>query len=96
MKNKKGFTLIELIAIIIIVAVVMILSFSSFTNTMRKNKLRETEDFKEKLINAATLYVESNLNNFSSLSTTWGFVTLTATDLIETGYLDKNISRYPA
>lgn len=90
--KQKGFTLIELIAMIVILAVIMILSFSSLTGTLKKTKLKEVEDFKDKLINAATIYVETNISEFSSLSSTGGIVEVEANTLIQKGYITNDIA----
>ena len=60
---RKGFTMVELLAVIIIVGTVAILSFTSLTNTIKKNKIREQEVFTTNVINAAKLYMTSHLDD---------------------------------
>lgn len=92
MKNK-GFTLVELIAMIIILSVIMLLSFSSLTKAIERSYSQKEDDFKDKLITATTLYVETHLSNYPTLETNGGTVNINLEELIREGYLDKNIYR---
>ena len=63
---KKGFTMVELLAVIIIVGTVAILSFSSLTNTIKKNKVREQEVFNTNVVSAAKMYMTSHLEEWKT------------------------------
>lgn len=90
MKNK-GFTLVELIAMIIILSVIMLLSFSSLTNALKRTKLKEIDNFKDKLITSTTLYVETHLSNYPTLETNGGTAEINVSELIDKGYVDSEI-----
>ena len=60
MKNKKGFTLIEIIICIGVLAVVGVVSFVGMnyvSNNIRINKLKDIED---EILTAAKVYLETN------------------------------------
>ena len=88
---KKGFTMVELLAVIIIVGTVAILSFTSLTNTIKKNKLREQEVFTTNVINAAKLYMTSHLDDFPNIDDDDFNAIITSRKLIEDKYLKENI-----
>lgn len=90
MKNK-GFTLVELIAMIVILGVILLLSFSSLTRTLKRTKLKEVTDFRDKIITASTVYVESHLSDFPELGPFNGMVEIELNTLIENDYLEQTI-----
>ena len=44
MKNRKGFTLVELLAVIVILAVILIIAVPQIMNTIKKTRLKSMED----------------------------------------------------
>lgn len=88
--NKKGFTLIELIAIIIIVSIIMIVSFSSLTRTLKKTKLKEVEDFKTKIATATQIYVETELMRHETFNT-GTYMKIGVDELLNNGYINDDI-----
>ena len=88
---RKGFTMVELLAVIIIVGTVAILSFTSLTNTIKKNKIREQEVFTTNVINAAKLYMTSHLDDFPNIDDNNFNAVITSRKLIEHKYLKENI-----
>ena len=44
MKNKKGFTLVELLAVIVILAVILIIAVPQIMKTINETKLKTMED----------------------------------------------------
>ncbi len=87
--NKKGFTLIELISMIIILAVISVLSFSTLTKTMKNAGVKEVDTFKDQLINACGIYVETFIGEHFSSSNTEDIY---FTKLIEEKFLTNNIT----
>lgn len=88
---KKGFTMVELLAVIIIVGTVAILAFTSLTNTIKKNKVREQEVFTTNIVNAAKLYMTSHLDDFPNIDDDDFKAVITSRKLIEYKYLKENI-----
>ncbi|MBQ1813066.1 MAG: prepilin-type N-terminal cleavage/methylation domain-containing protein [Bacilli bacterium] len=44
MKNKKGFTLVELLAVIVILAIILIIAIPQIMNTIKTTRLKSIED----------------------------------------------------
>jgi type IV pilus assembly protein PilA len=53
MKNKKGFTLVELLAVIVILAVIMVIAVPAVVNQMQKAKKSSFKIFGEKVLTTA-------------------------------------------
>jgi prepilin-type N-terminal cleavage/methylation domain-containing protein len=88
---KKGFTMVELLAVIIIVGTVAILSFSSLTNTIKKNKVREQEVFNTNVVSAAKMYMTSHLEEFPNIDDDDFTAVITSRKLIDEKYLKSTI-----
>lgn len=88
--NKKGFTLVELIAIIIIFSAITILSFSSLTNTLKKTHLKEVEDYKLKVETAAQIYVETELMRYEPFNV-GTYMKIGIEELLNKGYINDDI-----
>ena len=87
--NKKGFTLIELISMIIILAVISILSITTLTKTMKNSNVKEIETFKDQIINACGVYVETFINEHFTSSNEEEIL---LTELMEEKFLTTNIT----
>lgn len=90
MKNKKGFTLIELVIAIGLLSIFAITIGISLNRTFKSQKLKEQQEFVEKIKSSANLYATNNSNIVNNLSKDKGFVTITIGDLINGGYLSEN------
>ena len=55
--NNRGFTLIEVLAILVILSVIMGLAIPAFTSTMESSKNKNEMLYRDKLVDAAELYV---------------------------------------
>ena len=90
MKNKKGFTLIELVMAIGLLGFFAITIGISLNRTFKAQKAREQKEYTEKVISSANLYVSNNAEILNDLSTVKGYVIIKASDLISNGYLSEN------
>lgn len=86
--NKKGFTLVELLAVIIILTLLALLTSTAVTKLVK--------DSKEKLSNAQLRLIESaaeawGADNLAKLPETGSCGYLTLQDLKEYGFIDSNI-----
>lgn len=88
--NKKGFTLIELIAIIIIVGTIGLISFSTVTAAMKKMAIKQTGIFNDVLTDAASIYVETNNQIISYIKSTGQFK-ISVLDLINRKLVKNDI-----
>lgn len=67
MKNKKGFTLVELTAVVILLALISVLSYSFITKGINSKK-QEISDAMSKIIyEASSIYMEYNPNNYPKI-----------------------------
>ena len=95
--NKKGFTLIELIATIVIMALILIMVVPSIIALVNNNEKKAYEYYADSLIEAAEIYVGREKEDITSLGTLnfTGCVDITYQDLINADlikpYADENI-----
>ena len=64
--NRKGFTLVELLAVILILSSISIIAVVSITSSLGRRDVKECEEQKELAINAAKIYF--SLNNASTVT----------------------------
>lgn len=83
MKNNKGFTLIELIITIALIAALSVVVGLNVMNTMRGQEQKQITEYKEKLENAACVYVESVGNR--------SLTRVTIQQLIDKGLIGKDL-----
>ena len=67
--NKKGFTLIELMAVVIILVLIAVLAFPPITNQISSSKNKVSDVTKEMLYGAAENYINRHLQTYSSYTT---------------------------
>ena len=60
--NKKGFTLVELLAVLVILAAIMGIAIPSITSSMERTKEKQNEEKKNMLESFAELYVSDHKN----------------------------------
>ncbi len=63
--QKKGFTLVELLAVIVIMGLLLIIIVPSINNLQKQNKRQAYELYAKSAIPAAKLYVEDKKESFS-------------------------------
>lgn len=91
MKNNKGFTLIEIIAVIVLIAVISLIAFLSVTAVIKNNKIKQLKVFSDNLTNAAEVYMTDKKDDFSSFNNVGDITIITSTEMIQAGYIDKNM-----
>ncbi len=65
--NKKGFTLVELLAVIIILALLLLIVTPSIMNVLDRAEIQFTETQERLIIQAATEYIEENKETIAEL-----------------------------
>ena len=58
--NKKGFTMIELLAAIVVMGILSVLAITGVTRLIEKSKDEKKEDYAQMLKIAAQSYMEAN------------------------------------
>ena len=66
--NKKGFTLVELLAVVVILLAISVIAVSSISAAIERNKVKQNDTKKEILISYAKLYYDEHRNSLSDLS----------------------------
>ena len=100
--NRKGFTLVELLAVIVILAILMVSAGAGVMATMNNSKINT---FKNEALAAATaasnMYSEISYNGQSSVDyfvqdkdSNYSAMCVTLAGLVNNGYLDKDIGTY--
>lgn len=91
MNNKKGFTLIEIIAVIVLIAVISLITFLSVTAMIKNNKIKQLKVFSDNLTNAAEVYMVDKKEDFSNFNKVGDTTIISSTEMINAGYIDKNM-----
>lgn len=90
MKNKKGFTLVEIIAVIALIAVIVGIFI---VNLVGKNDPKENnKDTVKQILSAADAYVSANKSEIEKLYEGYNFVDITIGDLKSNGLLSEDIT----
>lgn len=58
--NKKGFTLVELLATIALLAIIMMIAIPTVNGIIEKNKKKNCQILNDNIIEAAELYISDN------------------------------------
>lgn len=66
--NRKGFTLIELIAVIVILGIILVVSAPSISNVYKESKLKSEEIFVERLSQSIDSYIKLNSDEIAFTS----------------------------
>ena len=85
--NKKGFTLVELLAVVVILLAISVVAVSSISAAIERNKAKQKEAKIEIILSQAKLYYDAHKN---SLSTSGGCIDLGLLDLEENELLDAD------
>lgn len=86
-KNKKGFTLVELLAVIVILALILAIAVPTITVLLENSRLATYKNQKELLEKTATIYLASNTGLYPSNPGDSIFIKLT--DLISNNYISN-------
>lgn len=91
MKNKKGFTLIELIIIISLLVVISGIFTVSLFKSINNQKDEDNKDTVAQILSAANAYVSLNPEKVDDLFNGYGFVEITVGELRDNGLLKEDM-----
>ena len=91
MKNKKGFTLIELVAVVALLAITGLVVVMSITKQLTDQEDKNYGLYKETILSAAELYMEPRRNLYPELEKIGDSTYITAKDIIGADLLDKDL-----
>lgn len=89
--NRRGFTLVELVAIVVILATIFLVSFPTLKNMSTKDDKKRYDTIVEDICTAGKTYMYSNMDSFPNLSIIGEIIDLEVSKLIEYGNVDKNL-----
>jgi len=94
MKNKKGFTLVELLAVIVILGIILSITTITVINTINKSQNESNQISDDLIKKAAELYISENSYKIKSEieKSTNSSDSIEVMDLKEKGYLKVNES----
>lgn len=66
--NKKGFTLVELLAVVVILLAISVIAVSSISAAIERNKNKQNEAKKELIVSYGKLYYDEHKNDYTSIT----------------------------
>lgn len=97
MKEKKGFTLVELLAVLTLLSLVGLISVPIVANVVEKSKVKAFKQTLNGIIDAAKIHnAEANYKLFNNgdIDLTEGIIQFENLDLIVSGYISYNNNEY--
>ena len=94
MKNRYGFTLIEMMAIISLLAVLTLVTAPTIIRLYKSDSKKEYDEYIETLELATESYIKSNIDKYPQLKTAGGSVNITIKTLRDEGYVKKNLIKH--
>lgn len=85
--NKRGFTLVELLATIVLLSIISVISYVSISSVIKKNKVNNCRNLIKSIEGASREYVSDNRYNFTNRDDK----VVTAEDLFRGNYLKNEI-----
>lgn len=85
--NKRGFTLVELLATIVLLSIISVISYVSISSVIKKNKVNNCRNLIKSIEGASREYVSDNRYNFTNRDDK----VITAEDLFRGNYLKNEI-----
>lgn len=78
-RNKKGFTLVELLAVIVVLAIIMIIAIPSVMESMNNARRNSFAIYAQKVMNTVQAKVQSDLLSGNTVATCYTLPTLMGT-----------------
>lgn len=91
MKNKKGFTLIELIAVVALIAVTGLVVVISVSSMLKSQKDKDYKLYVDTILNSAELYVEQHRISYPELNEVNDSIYITVSDIIGANLLNADL-----
>lgn len=84
--NKRGFTLVELLAVLVIMIIIMVIAIPSIIGLMNKSKTKMFCEKVDNIVSSAKLYGEDHIDEIGN------GLEISVKDLIKTNYVKKENS----
>lgn len=92
--NKKGFTLVELLAVIVVLAVIMVIAIPTVIDSMNSAKKSSFAMYGQKMLNAAMSKVQGDALDGKSAKSVYKFSELVASSGQYKGYISYTNNTY--
>lgn len=86
--NRKGFTLVELLAVVVILLAISVIAVSSISAAIERNKKKEDDTKKAVIVEYAKLYYQEHKNSYSGMNS--GCIMLGELDLTDNEMVDSD------
>lgn len=90
-KNKKGFTLVEIIIVIGLLVVIAGIFSLNMISTLQKQRVEENDNVVSQILSAASTYVSVNPDEVENLYNGYGYVDIPIGDLRDAGLLSEEL-----
>lgn len=90
--NKKGYTLIELLAVLSVMAIILLIAIPSITKQLSDIEENKYAQFKQNLYLAAESYINAFPSSFTMLKMDGGKACIDVTSLIEDGWIKSSFN----
>ena len=91
MRNKKGFTLVEVLAVMILLIMLLLIAFPNFAGLSKDSKNKYDNTVNVLLTSAAKMYVNNHIEEVDAYLQTHNEYHITIKNLIDSEYLDSDI-----
>ena len=91
MKNKKGFTLIEIIVSIALLAIIGVALGVSLNRSYKASSETSYKEFIQKIKSSALLYVNNTPTIINDLNGVYSYKILSVKELVENGFINSNL-----
>ena len=90
MKNKNGFTLVELLAVIVVLAIIITIAVPSAISISNKIKAKMEDTKRQMIVDAAKLYGQENPSSVVNSIDNCSNSKITVGTLVNDGYIKKD------
>ena len=89
--NKKGFTLVEVVAIMVVLVGIFLVSFPTINNMLKSDEEKLYTNMVNDLCTAGKTYLYSNMDAYPGLSVENSEILIKISDLISYGNVEKDL-----
>lgn len=91
MKNKKGFTLVELLGVIVILSMIVLVTVPALISTLKGSEEKQIEEFEKSVYLAAESYFQMNSELYPQLGSSGAKAYVPISTLIEEGFIKDTL-----
>lgn len=93
MKNKKGFTLVELLAVIVVLAIILVIAYPSVIKSINSSKEKTKYMAAKEIVSMAEAYMETLCNDCKDeTGNLKDDACISVEDMVSAGYLENDVT----